>query len=142
MLKSLEDWYIPEPNTGCWLFTGRTHAGITKQYGKVTRRGKTWLVHRLFYTELRGEIAEGLTIDHLCRVPSCVNPWHMEAVPIRVNILRGRNRAAQHARMKTCPKGHAFSVVIWGRRQRRNCTECKADRQRIAQRAERIARGA
>ncbi len=34
-------------------------------------------------------IPRGLVIDHLCRVRSCINPSHMEAVTEMVNLTRG-----------------------------------------------------
>ena len=46
--------------------------------------------HRISYRLFRGEIAAGMTVDHLCRNTSCVNPNHLEAVSLRENIARAR----------------------------------------------------
>ncbi len=38
------------------------------------------LAHRAEYERRFGSIPNGMEIDHLCRVKSCVNPAHLEAV--------------------------------------------------------------
>jgi hypothetical protein len=61
----------PEPNSGCWLWLGgRSPEG----YGVISLVGYQVGAHRLSYALFRGVIEEGLRIDHLCRVPPCVNP--------------------------------------------------------------------
>jgi hypothetical protein len=72
------------PDAGCcWMWTGNIH---TNGYGKFG--GTHALTHRYAYQNLIGEIPDDLTIDHLCRVKLCVNPWHMEPVPAGVNSRR------------------------------------------------------
>lgn len=63
---------------------------------------KNRLAHRLFYKQYRGTLDDNLTIDHLCSNRSCVNPDHLEEVPLSVNAKRARERNAQ----STCAKGH------------------------------------
>jgi hypothetical protein len=46
-------------------------------------------VHRAAYQVYVGPIPDGLVIDHLCRVRSCCNPDHLEAVTPQENIARG-----------------------------------------------------
>ena len=48
----------------------------------------------------------GLTLDHLCRNTSCVNPEHMEPVTLAENVRR-MNRARPVP--THCARGHAFS---------------------------------
>jgi hypothetical protein len=77
---------IEDPTTGCWVFTGRSKT--TDGYGRVADRwegGKTKMVypHRVAYEHFKGEIPEGLTIDHLCKNKACCNPEHLEAVTRR-----------------------------------------------------------
>lgn len=57
-------------------------------YAMVTREGKARTAHRWFYEQANGPVPEGLTLDHLCRQRHCVNPAHLEAVPLRENIWR------------------------------------------------------
>lgn len=100
----------------CWLWMG----GPNKDgYGQLTvfpSRRKP-MVHRLVYEWLVGPIPDGLTIDHLCRVPNCVNPDHLEAVTMRENILRGNGGGARNARATHCAKGHPFDEVNTGVRR-------------------------
>lgn len=75
----------------------------------LSRGRKPVRAHRFMYRLLRGEIPAGLQLDHLCRVRHCVNPWHLEAVTARVNVLRGIGPTAQNAQKTRCPLGHPLS---------------------------------
>lgn len=110
----------PEPNTGCWLWTGRQNR---QGYGSVRipgSDGHCTMAHRLVYSRLRGAIPNGLTLDHLCRVKSCVNPNHLEPVTLRVNIERAKRRAPScgHGGYGTPhPNGRGYLA--------RRCRECR-----------------
>jgi hypothetical protein len=111
----------------CWLFTGRT----TKGYGVISIKGRETYAHRYMYEQLRGPIPEGLELDHLCRVPRCVNPQHLEAVTHRINLLRGNGFSGRHARKTHCPKGHPYDETNTQMSQgSRKCAECHRVRQR------------
>jgi hypothetical protein len=90
----------------CWRWTA---AKTSDGYGifRVTR-GKQVRAHRWAYEHLAGPIPEGLTVDHLCRVRSCVNPDHMDLVPPGTNTLRGYGPSAQNRRRDRCARGHEF----------------------------------
>ena len=92
---------IPEPNSGCWLWTG---ARDPKGYGLCRfPLGDAVILqraHRVVYQIERGAIPVGLEIDHLCRNPSCVNPDHLEPVTRRENTLRGNSPKLSAERMK------------------------------------------
>ena len=111
--------------TGCWEWMAARRTG----YGAFAVPPKRVLpAHRFAYELMRGPIPDGLVIDHLCRNRGCVNPWHLEVVTNRVNILRGTGWSGRHARVTHCPKGHEYTEVniIWrsgGRR--RNCRTCE-----------------
>ena len=70
---------------------------------------KKYLAHRVAFEAYRHPIPEGLTIDHLCRVPACINPDHLEPVTLRINILRGVGPTAVHAAQTHCYQGHEFT---------------------------------
>lgn len=82
--------------------------------------------HRWAFEYLRDAIPEGLQIDHLCRNPPCVNPWHMEPVT-RAENLRRKAAAVTH-----CPKGHPYDADNTGRHtdNSRRCRECDRARSR------------
>jgi hypothetical protein len=99
------DWYVPEPNTGCWLWM----RALSLEYGTVAIHGKHMGAHRAAYLAMKGPIPAGLHIDHLCRQPTCVNPDHLEAVTPRENNMRSRSVSAAHARKTHCNRGHEFN---------------------------------
>ena len=94
---------VVEPNTGCWLWIGGVDGC---GYGTIRVAGRTQGAHRVAYETIREAIPDGLEIDHLCRVPCCVNPDHMEVVTGREN----KRRMIPHGRTVThCRQGHPLS---------------------------------
>lgn len=81
--------------TGCWLWARSTNRN---GYGRIVRGNKTILVHRAVWEAVRGPIADGMVLDHLCRNRRCANPDHLEVVSIRLNTLRGIGPTAQRYR--------------------------------------------
>jgi HNH endonuclease len=75
------------PHLGpCWIWEGARHR---LGYGHfMTTKPTTVLAHRWSYEETNGPIPDGLELDHLCRVPSCVRPAHCEPVTHRENLAR------------------------------------------------------
>lgn len=93
-------------------------------YGVVGR--KTELAHRLAYEAAYGPIPEGLTIDHRCFNPPCVNPQHLQAVTLKQNIWSRRppeNSACKHGHEYTPENTRLISSPIEGR-FKRVCREC------------------
>lgn len=91
--------------TPCWGWGER----LSGSYGRMRDdTGRRVSVHRWSYEYHRAEIPEGLHLDHLCRNRACVNPWHLEPVTNRVNVLRGTGPTARNAVAETCLRGHAF----------------------------------
>jgi hypothetical protein len=118
--------------TTCWTWTGATQTGGYGSFG--VGGGKQVLAHRFSYEFMRTEIPSGLQIDHLCRVRTCVNPWHMEPVTGRVNILRSTNFAAVNASLEACRRGHLFTeenTRIQRQGNRRHCRACARERNRL-----------
>lgn len=46
-------------------------------YGRVTIERETWRVHRLVWHRARGDVPEGLEVQHLCNIPACSNIDHL-----------------------------------------------------------------
>ncbi len=85
---------VSDITTPCWIWQ---HAQQKHGYGaRHSKDGSSRLAHRMMYERHRGPIAKNLDLDHLCRVPSCVNPDHLEPVPHRVNSERGCNSKLDH----------------------------------------------
>ncbi len=113
----------------CWLWTGDRDP---RGYGRVwVDDHKEW-AHRFIYVRLIGPIDQDLQIDHLCRVRGCVNPFHLEPVTRRVNLLRGIGFSARNAVKTECLRGHPFNaentrIVPKGRK----CRVCQRERDAI-----------
>jgi HNH endonuclease len=109
---------IEEPNTGCWIWLGsRTKGG----YCQVKIGYKHVYVHRWAFEQFRGPIPAGLSIDHLCRTRSCVNPAHMQAVTHADNVRRSVS-----ATKTQCRLGHELAR---GKNQR-FCPVCQRESRR------------
>lgn len=136
------DKVSPCPMSGCWLWTG---AISTFGYAWFALTGNPRGGHRIAYLAANGSIPDGLQLDHLCRIRSCVNPAHLEAVTQKVNVLRGVGPCAINARVTHCPRGHAYdekNTRIQMNRQGgrvyacRHCRTCSnATRKRSSRRA-------
>ncbi len=118
----------------CWQWLGAKQAGGYGRFG--AGEGRLVLAHRWSYEHHVGPIADGMTIDHLCRNTSCVNPAHMEVVTREVNAYRGNpNSTKTH-----CKHGHEFTpantYIQPSRPHVRGCMECR----RASNEARKLAR--
>ncbi len=114
------------PFSGCWIWTG---CADRNGYGVVGYNRNHCLTHRLYFTLYRGEVPQGKEINHLCRVRSCVNPDHLEAVTHTENM-----RYSPKTHIAFCKRGHRRSgdnITIRG--GMRHCKECDRMRSRIFQ---------
>ena len=119
----------------CWLWTAYCRDG---RYPWMHYEGRPLAAYRVAYILFIGPIPEGLHLDHLCRVPSCVNPAHLEPVTQQENNRR------EFAAITHCPQGHEYTPENSGYtcsgkyrfRYCRICSRVKAARGRrsIAQR--------
>lgn len=100
-------WRFVRKGPDCWEWLGKTYP---TGYAQFNYGAKSSYGHRFAYELGKGPIPDGLSIDHLCRNRGCVNPAHLEAVPLGVNVLRGFGRGALNARKTHCDNGHEFSA--------------------------------
>lgn len=74
-----EAFYIPEPNSGCWLWLGAVSSARNERAGRYARlryAGKIHNVSRLLLS-IKGPIPVGMLALHKCDNPYCVNPGHL-----------------------------------------------------------------
>jgi hypothetical protein len=125
---------------GCWQWTAATYRGGYGAFGVGSEL--QGYAHRWSYVFFVGNIPERHVLDHLCRNPGCVNPDHLEAVPQRVNHMRGRNPEVTRARYQAqthCRRGHPFDEENTYRHPngRRVCRTCFREYDRLWARAKR-----
>lgn len=113
---------------GCWLWRGpvRREPNGELRATSITYKGQSEIATRAFYRRVKGEFDPTLVLDHLCRVPRCVNPDHLEPVTQAVNAQRGLRGMTTE-----CPKGHAYDETntYWATRpdgrKFRVCRSCR-----------------
>ena len=117
----------PAPPMACWEWTAATSHG----YGVFVIERKNLRAHRVAYELMIGPIPQGLVLDHLCHNRGCVNPYHLDPVPLEVNSgrsLAGEINRARILAQQFCVRGHDLNdptvarVTSDGYRQ---CRECK-----------------
>ena len=104
----------------CWPWIG---AKDGKGYGNtLSPSGRIGAAHRLVYEYEVGPIPDGLTIDHLCRNTSCVNPGHMEPVTAAENARR-----ASILLVGRCYRGHPIRGLedVFKVGTKHTCRECR-----------------
>ena len=112
----------------CWNWVGY----LSKDgYARISINGIQSYGHRLSYQYWKGNIPNGLQLDHLCRNRKCVNPNHLECVTTQENIRRGFSIATINSLKTHCKRGHEYTVKnTWYRKDRtgRFCKKCWRDK--------------
>jgi hypothetical protein len=108
-------------SNGCWSWTGAKVRG----YGVLSIDGRTQYVHRVVYRLSGGNLDDSVTLDHLCRQPSCFNPEHLEPVTREENA---RRVPKDGRRVRTCRNGHERKKV--GTNPDGSCAACSPERAR------------
>ena len=139
--------------TECWPWiAGKFDTG----YGAFSIDQQNRGAHCVAYELLVAPVPDGLHLDHLCHdhrtctndseCPhrGCVNPWHLDPVPPRVNNERGGSISALNIVKTHCPQGHEYAgdnlLRYSGRRACRTCEKAKQARYRDRLRAHRPPR--
>ncbi len=87
--ERFEEKYIPEPNSGCWLWIGGCDSW---GYGNITVNGRLVSAHRASWLLHRKEDPGAFWVLHRCDNPPCVNPEHLF---LGDAIANARDRAAK-----------------------------------------------
>lgn len=121
-------WSKVRPPVGigeCWEWIGAKNQGYGFFRVSPTRQSTA---QRVAYEIIFDTIPNGLQLDHLCRNHGCVNPYHLEPVTPRENILRGETVPARNSKKTHCKNGHELTIdnldryaLSTGRRMCRTC---------------------
>ena len=132
-----------EKGADCWVWQGSKSKTGYGYFG-TGGHGECMFAHRWSYQQFKGPIPKGLTIDHLCRNTSCVNPDHLEAVSLRENQSRSASHWVGKSLAQTeCVNGHPYSAANTYRRPdngRRMCKLCRLAATRKFQSKSKVAK--
>ena len=103
--EQFERRYIPEPNSGCWLWLGMIQPG--NGYGLFWNGEKSKRAHRVSWEIHYGEITPGLHVLHRCDNRLCVNPDHLFLGSHQDN-MGDRNRKGR----ARGPKGESAPLAV------------------------------
>jgi hypothetical protein len=111
-IERFEKLYIPEPNSGCWLWLGATsyHNPLTTVllYGRFFigdgSKPRIERAHRASWRLYRGPIPDKQLVCHSCDNTLCVNPDHLWLGSHKSNtqdmIAKGRRKGNKSGRPK------------------------------------------
>lgn len=103
--QKFEARYVPEPNSGCWLWDGAyvSGPGASQTRGYLRHDHKKITASRASYMIFNGPIPKGLWVLHKCDVSLCVNPRHLYLGEARDNsrdmVTRGRAPRGEHHKL-------------------------------------------
>lgn len=112
----------------CWISTYSVQSAGYAQVGwREDGRTGIWLAHRVAWVATHGPIPEGMTVDHLCKRRTCVNPGHLRLLS---NFENARRTAGRDWPTGECINGHPNANLVRLTSGRIACRICRADSQR------------
>jgi hypothetical protein len=108
-----ESKVVPEPNTGCWLWTG----GLDRDgYGHMhIRLGEAWTTtpaHRGMWQLRHGPMPADLMACHSCDTPCCVNPDHVWPGTAEQNNADCQRKGRKRSRPRNPCKLHIKRITV------------------------------
>lgn len=104
----IEKRMTPEPNTGCWLWTGRVDR---YGYGKIcsTTTSREFGAHRVVAELKFGYLGKALVL-HACDNPACVNPQHLRLGTQQDNMTDKKVKGRTHEHRPRMSKVERASI--------------------------------
>lgn len=130
IIKSVDERFFEkiDKTESCWLWVGSlfdTGYGAFNS-GQVDGKSKVVSAHRFAYERIHGKQSSRMHLDHLCRVPRCCNPDHLELVTPSENNNRGNAGPKE-----LCARGHSMiDAYIRPDTGSRMCRPCQKIRER------------
>src|SRR5262245_23093800 len=98
--EKLESRFIPEPNSGCFLWLGTLNDSGYGVFGvRIKGVKKQRRAHRLYYELMVRKVPKGKVLDHKCRIRCCINPEHLEICTSVENVMRGESLFAKQVKV-------------------------------------------
>jgi len=127
----------------CWVWTA---CKDPNGYGRFRLPdGRTALAHRVAYLLEKGEIPDGMELDHKCNNPTCVNPSHLRPCTSRENKwnrkhgkvsssgLRGVTRHGRGWRAKISINGQLVYLGTFETKEEAHSAYCEAANQNFGE---------
>jgi hypothetical protein len=135
--ERFEEKFIPEPNSGCWLWLACIQGFGYGCFGMGQKREQA---HRASLMIYKGADLRGKIVLHKCDTPSCVNPDHLRvgshADNIRDMHAKGRHaigrRHGSHTRPDSRVRGARNGNAILTQEQVAAIRECPLPNRQIA----------
>lgn len=105
--ESFEARTMPVTETACLIWVGSLRDG---GYGQIRYKGTSYRAHRYAWERVNGTIPEGIFLDHICYVRSCVNVDHLR---LASNAQNGANREGPPS-----DNTSGFRNVSWASREK------------------------
>lgn len=130
--ERFEEKFIPEPNSGCWLWTASYK--ITG-YGQFHYKGKPRNAHRVSYEIYCEPVPDNLFVCHKCDNRLCVNPDHLFLGTNQDNVddmvSKGRNLKGETQNNTKLTEAQVWEIVNDKRPQKNICEEYCITRQTV-----------
>lgn len=115
--QRFDDKYVPEPMSGCWLWTAHL---INSGYGVISINNRPELAHRVS-VKLSGREISGKVVRHKCDNPVCVNPDHLitgsQSDNMADKVAKDRQQNGERCRKSNLTEAdveHIRSVAVKG----------------------------